>query len=146
MGLTLDPREMVRNLDASYKQIVEISRALLMDAKIIIMDEPTTSLTDPEIENVFAILRQLRQQKVGIVFISHKLREVMEICDTYTVLRDGVMVASGMREGCDHIAIWRASWSATTCAQRNSAAARSAGKRDCPCAGLRRSRISAISI
>ena len=95
MGLTLDPREMVRNLDASYKQIVEISRALLMDAKIIIMDEPTTSLTDPEIEKVFAILRQLRQQKVGIVFISHKLREVMEICDTYTVLRDGVMVASG---------------------------------------------------
>ena len=62
MGLTLDPREMVRNLDASYKQIVEISRALLMDAKIIIMDEPTTSLTDPEIEKVFAILRQLRQQ------------------------------------------------------------------------------------
>ena len=95
MGLTLDPREMVRNLDASYKQIVEISRALLMDAKIIIMDEPTTSLTDPEIEKVFAILRQLRQQKVGIIFISHKLREVMEICDTYTVLRDGVMVASG---------------------------------------------------
>ena len=95
MGLTLDPKEMVRNLDASYKQIVEISRALLMDAKIIIMDEPTTSLTDPEIEKVFAILRQLREQKVGIVFISHKLREVMEICDSYTVLRDGVMVASG---------------------------------------------------
>ena len=95
MGLTLDPKEMVRNLDASYKQIVEISRALLMNAKIIIMDEPTTSLTDPEIEKVFAILRQLREQKVGIVFISHKLREVMEICDSYTVLRDGVMVASG---------------------------------------------------
>ena len=95
MGLTLDPKEMVRNLDASYKQIVEISRALLMNAKMIIMDEPTTSLTDPEIEKVFAILRQLREQKVGIVFISHKLREVMEICDSYTVLRDGVMVASG---------------------------------------------------
>ena len=74
MGLTLDPKEMVRNLDASYKQIVEISRALLMNAKMIIMDEPTTSLTDPEIEKVFAILRQLREQKVGIVFISHKLR------------------------------------------------------------------------
>ena len=95
MGLTLDPKEMVRNLDASYKQIVEISRALLMNAKIIIMDEPTTSLTDPEIEKVFTILRQLREQQVGIVFISHKLREVMEICDSYTVLRDGVMVASG---------------------------------------------------
>ena len=59
------------------------------------MDEPTTSLTDPEIERVFAMLRTLREQGVGIVFISHKLREVMQICDRYTVLRDGVMVAQG---------------------------------------------------
>lgn len=95
MDLALDPRAMVRDLDASYKQIVEISRALLMNAQIIIMDEPTTSLTDPEIEHVFDILRTLQKQKVGIVFISHKLREVMEICDRYTVLRDGVMVAAG---------------------------------------------------
>ena len=95
MALTLDPRTMVRDLDASYKQIVEISRALLMNAQIIIMDEPTTSLTDPEIEHVFEILRTLKKQNVGIVFISHKLREVMEICDRYTVLRDGVMVSEG---------------------------------------------------
>ncbi len=95
MALTIEPRSMVRDLDASYKQIVEITRALLMNAQIIIMDEPTTSLTDPEIEQVFGILRTLREQKVGIVFISHKLREVMEICDRYTVLRDGVMVSSG---------------------------------------------------
>ena len=96
MALTLTPlRAMVRDLDASYKQIVEISRALLMNAQIIIMDEPTTSLTDPEIEHVFEILRTLKKQNVGIVFISHKLREVMEICDRYTVLRDGVMVSEG---------------------------------------------------
>lgn len=95
MALTLDPRTMVRDLDASYKQIVEISRALLMNAQIIIMDEPTTSLTDPEIDHVFSILRTLKEQRVGIVFISHKLREVMEICDRYTVLRDGVMVSEG---------------------------------------------------
>ena len=95
MALSLDPRAMVRDLDASYKQIVEISRALLMNAQIIIMDEPTTSLTDPEIEHVFEILRTLKKQNVGIVFISHKLREVMEICDRYTVLRDGVMVSEG---------------------------------------------------
>ena len=95
MDMDLDPRAMVRDLDASFKQIVEISRALLMEARLIIMDEPTTSLTDPEIEQVFGILRTLRQQGVGIVFISHKLREVMEICDRYTVLRDGVMVSSG---------------------------------------------------
>ena len=95
MGLEINPGAMVSSLDASFKQIVEISRALMMNASIIIMDEPTTSLTDPEIERVFDMLRMLRQQKVGVVFISHKLREVMEICDRYTVLRDGVMVADG---------------------------------------------------
>ena len=95
MGLDIDPGAMVSTLDASFKQIVEIARALMMNASIIIMDEPTTSLTDPEIERVFDMLRTLRRQRVGVVFISHKLREVMEICDRYTVLRDGVMVASG---------------------------------------------------
>ncbi|MBP3655269.1 MAG: sugar ABC transporter ATP-binding protein [Clostridia bacterium] len=95
MEIDIDPRAMVSTLDASFKQIVEIARALMMKASIIIMDEPTTSLTDPEIERVFDMLRTLRQQKVGVVFISHKLREVMEICDRYTVLRDGQMVADG---------------------------------------------------
>ena len=95
MNLDLDPDTMVRDLDASYKQIVEISRALLQNASIIIMDEPTTSLTDPEIQRVFAMMRTLKEQGVGIIFISHKLGEVMEICDRYTVLRDGNMVASG---------------------------------------------------
>lgn len=95
MDVDLDPRAMVRELDASYKQIVEIARALLMEASIIIMDEPTTSLTDPEIERVFDMMRTLREQGVAMVFISHKLREVMAICDRYTVLRDGSMVAAG---------------------------------------------------
>ena len=95
LGLTLDPKAMVRDLDASYKQIVEISRAMMMEASLIIMDEPTTSLTDPEIERVFDMMRMLKQQGVGIIFISHKLKEVMEICDRYTVLRDGNMVAAG---------------------------------------------------
>ena len=88
MSLDIDPLAMVSALDASYKQIVEISRALMMKASIIIMDEPTTSLTDPEIERVFQMLRTLRQQKVGVVFISHKLREVM--------LRDGAVGAEGL--------------------------------------------------
>ena len=96
MNLDLDPCAMVRDLDASYKQIVEISRALMQDASLIIMDEPTTSLTDPEIQRVFAMMRTLKEQGVGIIFISHKLGEVMEICDRYTVLRDGHMVAEGM--------------------------------------------------
>ena len=95
LDIAIDPEAMVSALDASYKQIVEISRALLMEASIIIMDEPTTSLTDPEIERVFDMLRTLKRQNVGVIFISHKLREVMEICDSYVVLRDGVVVASG---------------------------------------------------
>lgn len=95
MNLDLDPGVMVRDLDASYKQIVEISRALLMEASIIIMDEPTTSLTEPEIQRVFTMMRSLQEHGVAIVFISHKLREVMEICTDYTVLRDGKMVAAG---------------------------------------------------
>ena len=96
MNIDLDPCTMVRDLDASYKQIIEIGRALMQNASIIIMDEPTTSLTEPEIKRVFAMMRTLKEQGVGIIFISHKLGEVMEICDRYTVLRDGHMVASGL--------------------------------------------------
>ncbi|MBQ6481935.1 MAG: sugar ABC transporter ATP-binding protein [Anaerolineaceae bacterium] len=96
MDVQMDPKTMVRDLDASYKQIVEICRALLQDASVIIMDEPTTSLTEPEIERVFAMMRTLKDRGVGIIFISHKLNEVMEICDRFTVLRDGNMVAEGM--------------------------------------------------
>lgn len=95
MDIDIDPKTMVRDLDASYKQIVEICRAILMDASVIIMDEPTTSLTEPEIERVFQMMRTLRDQGVGIIFISHKLGEVMEICQRYLVLRDGELVAEG---------------------------------------------------
>ncbi len=95
MNLNIDPRTMVRELDASYKQIVEICRALMQDASVIIMDEPTTSLTEPEIQRVFAMMRMLREHGVSIIFISHKLNEVMEICDRYMVLRDGKKVAEG---------------------------------------------------
>ena len=96
MNIDLDPDMMVRDLDASYKQIIEIGRALLQNASIIIMDEPTTSLTEPEIQRVFTMMRTLKKQGVSMIFISHKLGEVMEVCDRYTVLRDGHMVASGM--------------------------------------------------
>jgi ribose transport system ATP-binding protein len=95
IGIEMDPKAMVRDLDSSYKQIVEISRALLMNASTIIMDEPTSSLTGTEIERVFDMMRVLKEHGVGIVFISHKLREVMQICDRYTILRDGNLVAEG---------------------------------------------------
>lgn len=95
MNIEIDPNTMVRELDASYKQIVEICRAIMMDASVIIMDEPTTSLTEPEIKRVFQMMRTLRDQGVGIIFISHKLGEVIEICQRYLVLRDGILVAEG---------------------------------------------------
>ncbi len=90
MHVKIDPRAMVRDLQASYKQIVEIARAVLMDAKLIIMDEPTTSLTQKEVENVFSVMKKLTQtQGASIIFISHKLGEVVEFCDSATVLRNG---------------------------------------------------------
>jgi ribose transport system ATP-binding protein len=95
LNVDLNPKTIVSELDASYKQIVEIAGAILKNAGIIIMDEPTTSLTDVEIENVFKIMRSLKANGIGIVFISHKLREVVEICDSYSIMRDGAVVASG---------------------------------------------------
>ena len=95
MGISLNPRTMVRDLDASYKQIVEISRAMMMNASVIIMDEPTTSLTDTEINRVFNMMELLKSHGVGIIFISHKLGEVLRICDRYVILRDGIKVDEG---------------------------------------------------
>ena len=95
MDVKLSPSTMVGELNASYKQIVEIARALMRDARVIIMDEPTTALTDVEISHIFTLMRGLKEQGVSIVFISHKLNEVIEICDRYTVMRDGVVVATG---------------------------------------------------
>lgn len=95
MKVELDPNTMVRDLDSSYKQIVEICRAMLTNASIIIMDEPTTSLTDQETERVFDMMRTLADHQVGIIFISHKLNEVLQVCNRYVVLRDGHLVADG---------------------------------------------------
>jgi ribose transport system ATP-binding protein len=96
MNINLDPKIMVRDLDISYKQIVEITRAIMMNAKTIIMDEPTTSLTEREIKRVFEMMLNLKKHKVGIIYISHKLNEIKEICDKYYFLRDGYLVSEGL--------------------------------------------------
>ena len=95
LNVNIDPTTMLSELDASYKQIIEIARALLFNARIIIMDEPTTSLTEVEIERVFAMMRTVKAQGVSVVFISHKLGEILTICDTFTVLRDGEVAQQG---------------------------------------------------
>ena len=93
IGVDISPRTLVSELSPSYKQIVEIARAIMKESDVIIMDEPTTSLTDVEIENVFEIMARLKGQGLSLIFISHKLNEVIKICDTYTVMRDGHIVA-----------------------------------------------------
>src|SRR5699024_895736 len=95
LDVALKPTQMVSSLNPALKQITEILRAVMQEARIIIMDEPTSSLTDVEIDHVFNVIRNLRENGVSIIFISHKLNEVLEICDAYTIMRDGNVVATG---------------------------------------------------
>ena len=77
------------DLPVSKRQLVEISKALAQNAKILIMDEPTSALTAKEIENLFAIIKRLKQQGCGIVYISHRLEELQHVVDRVMILRDG---------------------------------------------------------
>lgn len=95
MHIDIDPMTMMADLDISHKQLCEIARALLYDAELIIMDEPTSALANKEIENLFKIMRELKEQGVSIIYISHKMPELFAICDDYTVLRDGKLVHTG---------------------------------------------------
>jgi ribose transport system ATP-binding protein len=91
----IDPLEVVDNLEPSRKQLVEIARALLFESKLIIMDEPTTALTNKEIDILFDIMRSLKSHGLSIIFISHKMPELFAICEKFTVLRDGKFIESG---------------------------------------------------
>ncbi len=95
LKLDIDPMDYVRDLDTSRQQLVEIARALLFDCRLIIMDEPTTSLTNEEIDNLFDIMRGLKEDGISCIYISHKMPELFAICDRYTVMRDGKFVATG---------------------------------------------------
>ncbi|MEG0373791.1 MAG: sugar ABC transporter ATP-binding protein [Enterococcus sp.] len=89
VGLNIDVNTLVKDLSIAQRQMVEVAKALSVNSKVIIMDEPTSSLTDRENEILMGIIRKLRNQGKGIVFISHKLGEIFEIADRITVLRDG---------------------------------------------------------
>lgn len=95
MKVNIDPCVLVSNLQAADKQLVEIGKALLFKCELIIMDEPTTALSTHEIENLFSIMRQFKEEGVSFIYISHKIPELFEICETYYVLRDGCLVAHG---------------------------------------------------
>jgi ribose transport system ATP-binding protein len=93
LNLAEDPNKSMKKLPIGRKQMVEIAKALSLDAKLIIMDEPTDALTDKETESLFKVIRTLRDQGKSIVYISHRLKEIFEICDDVTILRDGHFVA-----------------------------------------------------
>jgi ribose transport system ATP-binding protein len=97
VGLTeLSPKAIVGEQSVATQQLIEISRALAADAQIILFDEPTSSLPQKEVARLFEIIKRLRHNGIGIIYISHFLEEVREVADTYTVLRDGQNVGSGL--------------------------------------------------
>jgi len=93
IGSTLDPERLVETLSMPEQQIVEIAKAIGADAKIVLMDEPTASLPEREVERLFRVIGRLRGHGVGVIYISHRLEEVFTVADRITVLRDGETVA-----------------------------------------------------
>lgn len=95
LDVSIDPLARVENLRTSEKQLLEISKALFFKAKLLILDEPTTALNNDEIEHLFGIIDRLRKQGTSFIFISHKMPEIFQIADRYTVLRNGEFIGSG---------------------------------------------------
>lgn len=85
----INPNALIRDLSAAQQKIVQISRALAYNAKILVLDEPTAALVSAEVTSLFHVLRSLRDKEIGIIFISHYMQEIMEICDDVTILRNG---------------------------------------------------------
>ncbi|WP_243229480.1 sugar ABC transporter ATP-binding protein [Microbacterium sp. CIAB417] len=94
LEIDLDPRQQVGELTVAKQQMVEIAKALSFNAKVLIMDEPTSALTDSEVETLFALIEQLRARGTGIVYISHRMDELKRLADRVTVLRDGTYIGS----------------------------------------------------
>lgn len=89
LGVNIDPKEVVGNITVGKQQMVEIAKAISMNAKIIVFDEPTATLTEKEIEELFKIINDLKKQNIGIVYISHRMSEIKKISDRITIMRDG---------------------------------------------------------
>lgn len=101
VGLNASPQTIVRDMGIGNQQLVEISKALIKETDVLILDEPTTSLTDVEVKNLFRILQNLKENGVSIIYISHKLDEVLQMSDTITVLRDGEVIDTKPAQGLD---------------------------------------------
>jgi methyl-galactoside transport system ATP-binding protein len=94
LDINVDPRAKVGTLPVSQKQMIEISKAVSYDAKIIVMDEPTSSLTEKEVEHLFRIIHKLIEKNSSVIYISHKMEEILRISDDVTVMRDGKWIAT----------------------------------------------------
>jgi ribose transport system ATP-binding protein len=94
LGFDLDPRKQVQDLSRAHQQMVEIAKALLSKVRLLILDEPTASLTEREAERLFTLVGRLRRDKVGIIYVSHRMREIKQIADRITVLRDGRVIGT----------------------------------------------------
>lgn len=94
LGVNIAPGEVMSNLSVGQQQMIEIAKALMVDAKVIIMDEPTAALTQSETEVLFKVVKSLREKGVSIVYISHRMEEIFELCDRITILRDGSYIAT----------------------------------------------------
>ncbi|SIR58424.1 glucose ABC transporter ATP-binding protein /galactose ABC transporter ATP-binding protein [Aeromonas sp. RU39B] len=99
LEIDIDPRAKVGTLSVSQMQMIEIAKAVSYDAKIVIMDEPTSSLTEKEVNHLFRIINKLKEKGCGIVYISHKMEEIFKLCDEITILRDGQWIATQPLEG-----------------------------------------------
>lgn len=94
VGLECDPATSLGNLSVAQWQLVAIARVLVLDAKVIFMDEPTSALTDDAVERLFGLIRRLKERGVAIVYVSHKMNEIFRICDRVSVMRDGEMIGT----------------------------------------------------
>ena len=92
LGMTVNLTQPMRNMSVSQRQMCEIAKAISYHSKIIVLDEPTSSLTEPEVRKLFKMMRKLRDQGISLIYISHKMDEIFEICDQVSVLRDGKLV------------------------------------------------------
>ena len=99
LDIDIDPKVKVGTLSVSEMQMLEIAKAFSYNAKIVIMDEPTSSLSEKEVRHLFKIINKLKEKGCGIVYISHKMEEIFEICDEITILRDGVWIETRPLEG-----------------------------------------------
>ena len=98
-GIEANPKAQLASLSLGLQQMVAITRAISIDARVVIMDEPTSSLEAKEVETLFGVIRQLRQDDIGVIYVSHRMDELYEICDSVTVLRDGKLVHTGPLSG-----------------------------------------------